>query len=219
MITTSSQANRITTVSYSQRLRPYFLTLARRIQQWSDGNEAACGFGITSCNRREGKSTVATNLAAALSSLQSEKVLLIEADFGNPTLSKRNPYRNPGLTELITGDASVADCIIPTSLERLYLLGCGRLNATEIHEKPIETIVGLNRELRADYRFLIYDLPVVDEFNLALLLGQQLSGLLLVVDSNRIEPKSIDRFRKSATEYNAEVLGIVLNKAVPNRRT
>ncbi len=219
MITTNTKTNRAPTVSYNQRLRPYFLTLARRLQSWSDSRGEGFSIGVSSFKKREGKSTIAFNLAAAMAGLQTENVLLVEADFGNPALSKRMPACSAGLTELICGVGSVEECVVPTSIDHLHILGCGKLNAREAQEKPLESIHSLNSEFRADYRYAIYDLPIVDELNLALLVAKQLDGTVMVVDSNHVDPKAIARLRKRSEEYGVEMIGLVLNKTTPTKRS
>ncbi|HMO12524.1 MAG TPA: hypothetical protein PKD64_02950 [Pirellulaceae bacterium] len=217
MVTPSTLTNSTIPLHFSRHLRPYFLTLARRVQRWADAKSRNITIGVASVRKHEGRSTVALNLAAAFTNLLSETTLLVEADFGNGHWTRRMRAQLPGLSELIAGTATPGACIYGTSIEGLKLMGCGRLSTREMQEKQIETLSSINRELNNDFKAIVYDLPVFNEISLSLLLGQFLDGVILVVDSNHADKKAIERFRKSAEDMNIEIVGIVLNRILPNQ--
>jgi len=68
--------------------------------------------GLTSANPREGVTTVASNLAIYAASCCDLKVLLIDANFGNPSLHRLFKVKQgPGLSELFDESAIESDCI------------------------------------------------------------------------------------------------------------
>ena len=80
---------------------------------------------VTSTVAGEGKSTIANNLASSLTSL--ERVLLIDADMRQPTLSLNFdfPPDSPGLANVIAGTARLEDCIV--SVGNLDMLPAGNV--------------------------------------------------------------------------------------------
>ncbi len=73
----------------------------------------------------EGKSTTFINFAVMLAQ-QGQRVLLIDADLRRPALHKAmDLLREPGLTNLLIGDAEVREAIRPNVLPNLDLLPSG----------------------------------------------------------------------------------------------
>jgi capsular exopolysaccharide synthesis family protein len=81
---------------------------------------------VSGAQRREGRSSVAANLAAAMAH-GGRKVLLVDADLRNPFLADVFGAKNKaGLTEVLAGEASAADVTVPTGRPRLQLITAGR---------------------------------------------------------------------------------------------
>ena len=80
---------------------------------------------VTSTLAGEGKSLTSVNLALTLASTE-ERVLLIDADLRRPALhGLLNMRRSPGLSDVLTGVAGVAQAVVKAPGSRLFLLSCG----------------------------------------------------------------------------------------------
>lgn len=136
---------------------------------------------ITSAVAGEGKTSLSCHLAASLARA-GLRTLLIDGDTRNPTAHRL--FGIPcevGFCEVLTGKAEHAACIRPTALRGLSLLPAGNWND--------QVIVALNQrkpgvlfeQLKKEYDIIVIDsspvLPVAD----ALLIGQQVDGVLLSV--------------------------------------
>jgi polysaccharide biosynthesis transport protein len=81
---------------------------------------------VSGAQRREGRSSVACNLAVAMAH-GGRNVLLVDADLRNPFLGDVFGVKNKaGLTEVLAGSASAADVTVSTGRPRLQLITAGR---------------------------------------------------------------------------------------------
>src|SRR5207253_8101542 len=83
----------------------------------------------------DGKTSLATNLAISLVQLGRVEVLMIDADMRRPNLHNvLSVPQAPGLSTFLTGQAELADVIVPTSVRNLSIIPSGRipLNPAEL---------------------------------------------------------------------------------------
>ncbi|MEE3851345.1 polysaccharide biosynthesis tyrosine autokinase [Gordonia sp. LSe1-13] len=166
---------------------------------------------VSSPNAAEGKTTTAVNLAAALAESGSS-VVLVDADLRRPTVAGRLGV-NPeiGLTNILRGDADVADVIQATRRPGLHVLASGPRppNPTEL--------LGTGRaraafaQLADRFEYVIVDtpplLPVID----ANVVAQYLDGTLLVLRAGRSRRPDLIEAADRLRLGNVELLGSVLN--------
>jgi succinoglycan biosynthesis transport protein ExoP len=123
---------------------------------------------VTSSIPREGKSTVATALAA-LASQVGAHVLLIDCDLRNPSLTQSlAPDAVSGLVEVLSGEQSFESTVwmdLETGLDFLPAVNVSRLANTD-QILGGYAMVELFRTLRKTYDYIVVDLspllPVVD---------------------------------------------------------
>lgn len=206
-------------VAPSQYLKPHFVALARQISQWAQlRDESPIGIGlhigVTSLRKGAGKSTVSFNLASALTSLARTRVLLLEADFGNPYISRRlGNSRSPGLSEVLTGQIEFAEATMMTPMADLDILGCGKFSEQESLELPFEVLAHLVDERLHDYGYVVFDLPLANNLTACHSIVPQLDGIILTVESNQVDQKQILRFRQQVQQHGTDIIGVVINKA------
>jgi capsular exopolysaccharide synthesis family protein len=165
---------------------------------------------VTSSVPKEGKSTVSTNLAAAIAQLGS-RVLLIDADLHHPQQHHIWDLTNEvGLSEVIVGQTEVKKAmkqvmpnldVLPSGIippNSLALLGSKRMNS-------------LIEDFSKIYDFVIVDTSPLLLVADALTLSKMSDGILLVA-----RPGVIDRVSANATKERLEqsgqnVLGLVVN--------
>jgi capsular exopolysaccharide synthesis family protein len=171
---------------------------------------------VTSAADREGKSTTAANLAAALA-LGGREVLLVDLDLINPSLHTMFGVRNDvGVTSLIADpDRPLADYAVETAIPQLKLLASGPLppNSAELLSRFGEPLLGRLRGV-ADY--VIVDAPPLLAVADTPILAALVDGVVMVGCSGRT-PRGRCRAAAEALErVNGRLIGALLN-AAPRR--
>jgi Mrp family chromosome partitioning ATPase len=206
-------------VAPSASLRRHFFALARQVRKWSQQQERplsgrGLAIGVTSLTKGAGKSTVAFNLASSLTALDRSKVLLVEADLGKHYVTRRLGFaRAPGLSELLLGVCEANEAIFPTTVDDLLIMGAGRKSDQEALELPFDSLSNLMDEHLGEFGFSIFDLPLANHLTACHSITPHLDGIILTVESNLIDRRQIERFRKQVESYGIEIIGVVLNKA------
>jgi capsular exopolysaccharide synthesis family protein len=137
---------------------------------------------ITSALPHDGKSTIAINLATALSEDGKFKVLLIEADLHRPCLNKTLGLKDwNGLSNCLRGDLRAIDAIRKVEPLGWYLLPAG-----DSPENPTEFLQSaafhqLKQELQPHFDWILIDSPPVIPLTDAVSLRPHSDGILLVV--------------------------------------
>lgn len=126
---------------------------------------------ITSAVPGEGKTSVATHLAASLGRA-GHKTLLIDGDLRKPTLHKLfdlDPA--PGLGDLLTGDCDLSTALRDEVSENLSIITSGRGDRSSVQALLKGGLVRILDQVRAEYEFIIIDsspvLPTPDALTIA----------------------------------------------------
>jgi len=204
-------------VAPSSSLRRHFLSLARQTRQWAHSTSLAsmrpCNVGVTSVGRGSGSSTVAYNLAVAMTSVARSRVLLVESDFGKHFVTRRlGNARKMGLSELLTGVAELDETICETPILNLDAMGCGQVNEQIALELPFDELPSVINGNFTEYGYAIYDLPVASNLTACYSIVPSLDGIILNVEANQIDQKLISRFRNSMKALSVPIIGMVINK-------
>lgn len=185
-------------------------------------------FMFTSSTIKEGKSTVATNLAIVLAQ-QGSRVLLVDGDMRKPMLHKVfGIKRDPGLNECLLGQTTwkeakrtVADIMMgeigvdrimmTPGLDHLDLLPAGRAagNPTELLASP--AMHALLAEAKQEYDMVIMDISPVLHTTDPSALARSVDGIVLVYHIGAVSRGVLKRSKTSLEAVGGRVLGIVLN--------
>src|ERR1041385_7786437 len=171
---------------------------------------------ITSPVKKDGKTTVAVNLAASIALDYEEKVLLIDADLRAPSVHRYfNGDVSPGLTDYLGSNSSagVKSLIRETHLSGLRMIPSGKPSrfASELLAK--DRMRKLLEDIRVELpdHMVIIDSPPVLATPDPLVLGRQVDGVIMVIRAGKT-PK--DYLAKALGAFNSnKILGVVLNGA------
>jgi capsular exopolysaccharide synthesis family protein len=173
-------------------------------------------FSVTSPVKRDGKTTVAVNLAAVLALDYEEKVLLIDGDLRAPGVHRYfNVSTSPGLADYLSSSSlrGIKSYVQETFLSSLKILPAGKPSdlASELLAK--EKMKHVLEEIWTEFpgHQIIIDCPPVLSTPDPLVLARQVDGVLMVVRAGKT-PKEF--LMKSLQSLNSsKVMGIVLNGA------
>jgi succinoglycan biosynthesis transport protein ExoP len=173
--------------------------------------------GITSTVPNEGKSTIATNFAAMIAH-SGARVLLIDADLRNPSLSGAlTPLLTEGLVDVIGNKIPSASAIWTENTTGLSFMPAGStsklLHTNEILRSPsLKTLID---QLRTAYDYIIIDLPPLAPVVDARTTTSFVDSYLYIVEWGATKIEMVEHGLAEAREVYERLLGVVLNKADP----
>jgi len=173
---------------------------------------------ITSPGDNEGKTTLAINLAMALARVERHRVILVDVDF-----RKSNPHRiydvglhhqsSPGLVQLLTGKAGIADVVHESFVPNLSIIPSGDRpgNPTELlHSKHLNQLLDWGLEKGCH---IILDCPPTLPFADTAVLASKVDGVLLVVCAGETTREASRLAIQRLTFAGGKILGVVMQKA------
>lgn len=169
--------------------------------------------GLTSCQPGSGSSTIAANMAIRAARSFDGGVLLVDADVRNHALAPlfRVP-QSPGLVQAMRDDARPLDCVQATTITNLAVMAAGSELDAAATLFDTARLGDLIEQLQQDFELIVFDLPIADESTHCLQAASVLDGVLLVIESQRIDRELATRAKRKLLAAKANVLGVVINK-------
>ena len=173
---------------------------------------------VTSSEPGDGKSTISTNLAVVLSQM-GRHVLLIDGDLRRPTLERTfGTKESAGLSNVLTGNAVLADVVRDTEVPGLSFLPSGPIppNPSELLESSSMRIMLEQIQESTEYDHVILDSPPIVQVPDSVILATRTDAAILVVRAGKTSRESLSAGAGRLRQARARVAGVVLN-AVPER--
>jgi capsular exopolysaccharide synthesis family protein len=166
---------------------------------------------VTSASDGEGKTTVASQLAASLARC-GRRTLIIDADIRSPSLHELfDMPSEPGLCEVLRAEMELDDAIRPTRLPGLWLLPAGRCCIEAIQALAKDAIGGVFEGLRPEFDFIILDsapvLTVADSLSIGQHADASIVSVLKDVSQGAKVFDAVERLRG----VGINVMGTVVN--------
>lgn len=179
---------------------------------FSSADEGSRSLVITSTGPHEGKTLVSSSLAITLAQA-GQKTLVIDADMRRPRMHEAlGRPQEPGLSNVLVGDTTLADAARPTTVANLTLLPAGHIppNPAELlGSKKYEELLA---ELRKKYDWILIDAPPVMPVTDAALVAHTAGGVLFVVGSEMTPRQNAAAAIEQLKGASAKFVGVVLNR-------
>ncbi len=168
---------------------------------------------ITSTIPREGKTTIAANLACALAHGSEEKILLIEGDVRLPALRQTfGVEKVPGLVEYVQEERSVSECIFHLDGAGVWMLPTGSIPKAPLEILESDKVPKLLDQIAACFDWIIIDSPPILPLADTSIWMRLADGVLLVTRQGVTEKQQL---RKGLEALEPQkVLGALLNGSV-----
>jgi capsular exopolysaccharide synthesis family protein len=196
---------------------------------YAKADESISSVLVTSPSAMDGKSTIAWNLAAATTALR-KNVLLIEGDLRHPSVASGHDLRSDiGLSNVLTGQASLSEAIQSVAawpshlLAERYLLKLDVLVAgspvTESGELlDSVAMADLLSEAEQQYDFVVVDGPPTSLTYDAVPLMTIVGAIVVVIRTGSTKRAAVIQLREQTSAVNAHLVGAVMNFSDRDRK-
>ncbi len=184
----------------------------RSALQFSTPDGAPGSLLITSARPAEGKST--TSFALAQNFARSGKrVLLVDGDLRNPSMHRVVGVDNErGMSNLLSGSASLDAVVHPTGIDNLSFISCGPLPPNPAELWGGDRIRTFLDEALSRFDHVVIDGPPILGFADAPILAATVGGTLFVLESKGTRRGQAKGAVRRLRMGSARLLGVVLTK-------
>ena len=167
---------------------------------------------ITSSKKDEGKTTVLSNLGVSFAKID-KKVLLIDADLRNPSISKMFDTSNTqGLMDILLGKRNIQGCVKKTKQENLYILTGGTIPPNPAEVLSSKKMSEFIESIKDEYDYIFIDSPPVGVVSDASIISAYSDGVIFVVGANEVDSNLAKIAKERLDSVKANIVGVILNK-------
>ena len=174
---------------------------------------------IVSTGPEEGKTTVAVNLAMAISKEIHRKAILIDGDLRKPGIRLEQSQNGKGLSDYLSNRTPLTEVLMNSQIENLRIIMAGsstNKSSELIGSKRMEELLKSLSE-SGENTYILIDSPPIISTTEPTLLSKMVDGIILVVMADRMPRESIQRALKSIDRQ--KIIGIVFNQIDLKRRS
>lgn len=172
---------------------------------------------VTSPEMADGKTTLTTNLAAAIAQ-SGKKVLLIDADMRRPRVHQMLGLRGEiGLAEVLAGEIALENAVQPTVMEHLTVLSAGKAPANPAELLSSPRFAQLLGAVRPHFDYVLVDTPPLLAVSDPCVVAPYVDGVLLVVRVGKNRAEAVEQARELLLTHHAQPLGVVINGVTETR--
>lgn len=171
--------------------------------------------GITSTLPKEGKSTIAANLAQLIAR-SGARVVLIDADLRNPSLTRRlAPKATSGLLELILKQTTPEQVVVVDPVTQLRFIPAV-VSGHIVHSNDIVASRGMSdlvEQCKAEADYVILDMPPVAPVVDVSASTHLVDGFVYILEWGRTHSGLVSSILRNNPKLSEKILGCLLNKA------
>ncbi|MBU2979940.1 polysaccharide biosynthesis tyrosine autokinase [Alteromonas sp. C1M14] len=171
---------------------------------------------ITSSSSGEGKTTLAINLATALS--QMDSTLLLELDLRKPAIAKDlNITKRIGISDLIEGSSSELEFSTISEVPNLKVLTCGKIPNNPMEIISSKEFSSLLEKFKAKFKYIVIDSPPTLPVSDSCILAKKVDATLVAVKAEHTKIQMVKETISRLNKVNAKITGVVLTQASPQK--
>jgi capsular exopolysaccharide synthesis family protein len=167
---------------------------------------------VTSAAPQEGKTTVAVNLAVAISKEIHSNAILVDGDLRRPGIQLEKGKRAKGLSNYLSDGVPLSDILLNSEIEKLQVIPAGsstRKSSELIRSKKMGDLLESLKEF-GDNTYIIIDSPPIMATADPSLLSKMVDGIILVVRAGYTSRESVQGAIKSIDRQ--KIIGVVFNQ-------
>ncbi|SDN21641.1 CpsD/CapB family tyrosine-protein kinase [Alkalicoccus daliensis] len=168
-------------------------------------------FTVLSPNEKDGKTNFLTYIGLTFCK-EEKRVLLIDGDFKKPGLHKSFHLSNEqGLSNYLTGESSLTDCIQRTSYPGLSILPAGTISKqleSIIHSSQMNALI---TALRHSYDYVFIDTEAMKESTAAKILAAKADSSIVIIRKKKTNTEDLMNMRTAFKSYGIHITGAVFN--------
>lgn len=186
---------------------------------FSSADDGLRSLVVTSAGPGEGKSICSANIAIALAQT-GLRVLLVDADMRRPRVHEIFGVPDePGLSNLLTGNAKASEVIQKSSLEKLWVMSAGHIPVNPAELLSSLRFVDFLAALEDHFDWVVLDTPPVLVVSDSMVVANKATGVVFVVGADQTSRNAARNAVDQLQATNANVLGSVLNRADVQRHS
>lgn len=186
---------------------------------FSSAEDGVRSLVVTSASPGEGKSICSANIAVAMAQA-GMRVLLVDADMRRPRVHEIfDLQQEPGLSNLLTGNARASETIQKSPVPGLWLMPAGHIppNPAELLSSP--RFVDFLGALEDHFDWVVLDTPPVLVVTDSVIVGNRATGVAFVVGADQTSRHAARNALDQLTGANVTVIGAILNRADVRRHS
>jgi capsular exopolysaccharide synthesis family protein len=171
---------------------------------------------VTSADEHEGKTTVASHLAASLARA-GRRTLLVDGDLRKPAIHMLfDMPLSAGVCEVLRGEAAVDAVVHPAQVEGMWLMLAGQCDQQAIASLAKDSAAALFRKLRADFEFVVVDSGPALAFADTMLIGSHADAAVMAILRDVSQIPKVYEARERLEAIGMQVLGGVVGGVSTN---
>lgn len=165
---------------------------------------------VMSSIKSEGKTLTSINLSAVLAKDFDRRVLLLEADFKNPTVTRLlGRPMNGGLTDLLSKKTDLEHVSLSYFDGRLTIVPAGKSFGDDLRLLGSDHARAFIQQMKARYDYVLLDVPPVLPLADANVITGLADGIIMVILAGHTPPHVVKR--AMADLDSRKIIGVVLN--------
>ena len=164
---------------------------------------------VTSANDSEGKSTLCSNMAVSFANA-GFKVLLVECDMINPTISKSFGIAPKfGLSAVLKGLCAVSEAVAEGVVRNLDVIPAGRVNPDSAELLCSDSMKAFLEASAENYNYVFLDTPSLSASGDSQLMNGSITGFVFVIKENSTTHPDVESAIDKINSEKVNILGLV----------